>query len=88
MALYLIGLGLWDKKDISVRGLEAVKKCSKLFLESYTSKMGCTIEDLSEYYGKTVTPAPRELVEKNSDTILSDAKESDVALLVMGDPRD
>lgn len=27
--LYLIGLGLYDHKDITLRGLEAVKTCSK-----------------------------------------------------------
>lgn len=34
---YLIGLGLGDVKDISVKGLEIVKKCDKIFLENYTS---------------------------------------------------
>jgi len=36
---YLIGIGLGDEKDITVRGLEAVRKCDKVFLESYTSKL-------------------------------------------------
>lgn len=35
--LYLIGLGLWDEKDISLRGLEAVRKCDHVYLEAYTS---------------------------------------------------
>lgn len=35
--LYLIGLGLGDAKDITVRGLEIVKKAEKVFLEAYTS---------------------------------------------------
>lgn len=35
--LYLIGLGLGDAKDISVRGLEVVKSAKKVFLEAYTS---------------------------------------------------
>lgn len=34
---YLIGLGLGDAKDITVKGLEIVKKCDKVFLEGYTS---------------------------------------------------
>lgn len=34
---YLIGLGLGDAKDITVKGLEIVKKCDKVFLEAYTS---------------------------------------------------
>lgn len=40
MVLYLIGLGLGDETDITVKGLEAVKKCSLIFLEYYTSVLG------------------------------------------------
>lgn len=35
--LYLVGLGLGDSKDITVKGLEIVKKAHKVFLEAYTS---------------------------------------------------
>lgn len=35
--LYIIGLGLGDEKDITLRGLEAVQKCQKVFIEAYTS---------------------------------------------------
>jgi diphthamide biosynthesis methyltransferase len=35
--LYIIGLGLGDEKDITLRGLEAIKSCDALFLEAYTS---------------------------------------------------
>lgn len=35
--LYLIGLGLGDAKDITVKGLEAVRRCSRVYLEAYTS---------------------------------------------------
>jgi len=34
---YIIGLGLCDEKDITVRGLEAIKSCSRIYLEAYTS---------------------------------------------------
>lgn len=34
---YLVGLGLGDAKDITVKGLEIVHKCDKVYLESYTS---------------------------------------------------
>ncbi len=44
--LYLIGLGLGDEKDITVKGLEAVKSCSKIFLEAYTSILGVSKEKL------------------------------------------
>ncbi len=35
--LYIIGLGLSDEKDITVKGLEAVKSCERIYLEAYTS---------------------------------------------------
>lgn len=35
--LYLVGLGLSDETDITVRGLEIVKKASRVYLEAYTS---------------------------------------------------
>ena len=35
--LYIIGLGLYDEQDITVRGLAAVKRCKRVFLEAYTS---------------------------------------------------
>lgn len=35
--LYIIGLGLGDEQDITLRGLQAVKSCDALFLEAYTS---------------------------------------------------
>ena len=37
MVLYLIGLGLADEEDITLKGLKAVRSCSKVYLESYTS---------------------------------------------------
>ena len=35
--LYLVGLGLADETDISVKGLSVVKKASRVYLEAYTS---------------------------------------------------
>lgn len=35
--LYLVGLGLSDETDITVKGLEVVKKASRVYLEAYTS---------------------------------------------------
>ena len=34
---YLIGLGLGDVKDITVKGLEVVKNAKRVYLEAYTS---------------------------------------------------
>lgn len=35
--LYLIGLGLADETDITVKGLEVVKRAERVYLEAYTS---------------------------------------------------
>lgn len=43
MVLYLIGLGLGNEKDITVRGLEAVRSCQHIFLEAYTSILGTAL---------------------------------------------
>ncbi len=86
MTLYLIGLGLGDEKDITVKGLEAVKKCDIVFLETYTSLLRTDAKTLERFYGKDVIPADRDLVEKNAERILEPAKDMDVAFLVVGDP--
>ncbi|XP_055851422.1 diphthine methyl ester synthase [Episyrphus balteatus] len=83
---YLIGLGLGDPKDITVKGLEIVRKCQRVFLESYTSILGCPKEELEEFYGRPLLIADRDLVEQGADEILAGAETEDVALLVVGDP--
>lgn len=35
--LYLVGLGLADERDITVKGLEVVKKAARVYLEAYTA---------------------------------------------------
>jgi diphthine methyl ester synthase len=87
MTLNIIGIGLWDEKDITVKGLEIVKKCSKVYLESYTSKLSCSVPDLEKFYGKKIIIADRDLVEKMAEeTILKDADKNETAFLVIGDP--
>lgn len=34
---YAIGLGLADEKDITVNGLEIVKRAERVYLEAYTA---------------------------------------------------
>jgi diphthine synthase len=81
----MIGIGLGDSKDITLKGLEAIKKSEIIFLEGYTSTLGCSIEDLEKLYGKTITPANRNLVESDSDVILEPALTQNVSFLVVGD---
>ncbi|EED82650.1 predicted protein [Postia placenta Mad-698-R] len=83
---YLIGLGLCDEKDITVRGLETVKGSARVYLEAYTSILMIQKERLEEFYGKDLILADRDMVETESDEILRDADKVDVSLLVVGDP--
>ena len=85
--LYLIGLGLGDVTDITVKGLETVRKCDKVFLEAYTSLLlNSELDTLEKYYDKEITIADREMVESESALILDPALTQDVAFLVVGDP--
>lgn len=86
MVLYLIGLGLGDAQDITVKGLEAVRKCSRVYLEAYTSILTVGKDRLEEFYGKPLLLADRDLVEQGAEEILRDAAQTDVAFLVVGDP--
>ncbi|KAK8119279.1 uncharacterized protein PG998_003905 [Apiospora kogelbergensis] len=84
--LYLVGLGLSDETDITVKGLDIVKKASRVYLEAYTSIL------LESYYGRSIIVADREMVEfdsnleSESNELLRYAATEDVALLVVGDP--
>ncbi|KAF5317207.1 hypothetical protein D9611_003630 [Ephemerocybe angulata] len=83
---YIIGLGLSDEKDITLRGLEAVKGSSRVYLEAYTSILMISQERLEAFYQKPIILADRDMVETQSDEILANADTEDVSLLVVGDP--
>jgi diphthine synthase len=85
MTLYLIGIGLSTEKDITVKGLEIVKKCDKIYLESYTSLLQVPVSSLEEFYGKEIIIADREMTEQGDEKIISEAKEKNVAFLIIGD---
>ncbi|EKX37520.1 hypothetical protein GUITHDRAFT_158589 [Guillardia theta CCMP2712] len=83
--LYLIGLGLSTEQDITVRGLQVVKRCKHVYLEGYTSILGVEKSKLEEFYGREVELMDREAVESNSDEMLLAARTAEVAFLVVGD---
>jgi diphthine synthase len=87
MVLYIIGLGLHDEKDITVRGLELIKSSSKVFLEAYTSVLSIGKERLEAFYGRDdIVIADRDFVECRAEEIYLPAKDGDVSFLVVGDP--
>lgn len=85
--LVLIGLGLHDEADITVKGLEEAKSCDVLFAEFYTSTMtGADVEKLEALIGKKISVLERSDLEEKSGEILEKAKAQKVGLLVPGDP--
>merc|ERR1712086_295023 len=84
--LYMIGLGLSDEKDISVKGLEIVKRSKSVILEKYTAVLMITKEKLEEFYEREVIEADREFVESGCDDMIEEARENEVCFLVVGDP--
>jgi diphthine synthase len=81
--IYLIGLGL-NEKGISLEGLLAIKKCKKIYLESYTVDFPYSIAKLEKVIGKKIVKLDREKVENNG--IVLEAKKTNICLLVYGSP--
>ncbi len=84
--LFFIGLGLYDEKDISIKGLEAIRSADVVYAEFYTSRlMGTSLERLESFYGKKVHVLSRPEVEVDPHW-LKEARDLNVAFLVGGDP--
>ncbi|XP_076283921.1 diphthine methyl ester synthase [Lasioglossum baleicum] len=84
--LYLIGLGLGGVKDVTVKGLEIIRKCDRVYLETDTSIFSTETKNLEQFYGRPILETNGELVENNALEILAKSKTENVALLVVGDP--
>ena len=79
MTLYLIGLGLADQNDITLKALNIIKTCDIIYLENYTSLLQCTKEDLEKLYQKPILLANRNLTENFEEKIVTEAKTKNVA---------
>lgn len=82
MTFYLIGTGM-AQKSISMEALEKLQTCDKVYLENYTVNFPYNIKELEKSYGIKIEELNRNKVEDES--ILQEAKNSNVALLVYGD---
>lgn len=86
--LVFIGLGLYDHRDLTIRGIEEAKCCDLLFLEEYTSFLpGAEKKDIEREVGVEIRSLSRREVEDlGEELILEPAKTRKVGLLVPGDP--
>jgi diphthine synthase len=84
--LVLIGLGLSDEKDLSLRAIEEAKNSDKAYIELYTTAWFGDIKNLEEMVGKKIEVLKRKDLEENSERILNEAKEKNLVIFVGGDP--
>ncbi len=84
--LYLVGLGLYDEKDISINGLEAIQSADVVYAEFYTARLfGGDLKSLESLAGVQINILTREEVEEDNLPI-KQAEDKDVAFLTAGDP--
>jgi diphthine synthase len=87
VALHLVGLGLHDAKDITVKGLERVRSADKVYAEFYTAILaGTSAAELEAFLGRPVVSLDRLGVEKGGDRLVAEAGDQEVVLLTAGDP--
>jgi len=93
--LYIVGLGLGGERGITVRGLDAVRRCARIYMEARTALLTFGVDGnpssrltkLENLCGNAVTVAGREIVEgEGGDQILREATGADIAFLVVGHP--
>ena len=81
---YLIGLGLFNVEDISLKGLNALKKVDKIYAEFFTSKLiGSNLKDIEKIIGKEIIILNRNQVEEEN-IFLKEAETLNVALITGG----
>jgi diphthine synthase len=84
--LNLVGLGLSDEQDLTLKGIDAAKSADKVYCELYTGKWAGSFEQLEKLVGKQVKLLKRKDLEEDSGKIVEEAKEKDVVVFVQGDP--
>jgi len=84
--LTFIGLGLYDEKDISLKGAEEIKNSDKVFAEFYTAILaGSELNKVEKTIGKKIEVLSRQETEKGNK-ILDDSETKNVVFLTCGDP--
>ena len=83
--LTLVGIGLHDEKDLTLRGVEAAKAADRVYIELYTSVWHGK-ERLEKVVGKPIVKLKRADMEQHAEKIVEEARKNDVAILIPGDP--
>lgn len=83
--LYIIGTGLNDCKDISLRSLEILKDVDLIYQECYTCIQNADFKEIESLIEKKIILADRKMVEESNE-IVENAKTKSVVFLVAGTP--
>ena len=68
---YLVGLGLFDEKDISLKGLECLRNVDKIYAEFFTSWLfGSSFEAIEELIGQKIEILVRGEVEEEKFSLV------------------
>ena len=84
--LYLMGTGINDEQDLTLREISILKGCDEVLFEGYTSLSRINIRNLEEMIEKNIIMCERKDIENDEEDILKRAKNKDIAILVIGDP--
>lgn len=83
---YLIGLGLFDIDDMSIKALNALREVDVIYAEFFTSKLiGSTLDAIENRINSKINILNRSEVEEDS-SFIDEAKDKNVALITGGDP--
>jgi len=84
--LYIVGAGL-KPVHMTLEGINALKKCERVFFETYTSSYSeGNIEESEKIVGKKVFSVSRKTLEEGSKEFLKLAKKNNIALIIIGNP--
>lgn len=87
MPLHLVGLGLHDASDVTVKGLERIRAADAVYAEFYTAILtGTPHAELEKFLGRPVKVLDRLGVEKGAKQLVEEARTRSVVLLTAGDP--
>lgn len=84
--LTLVGLGLWDENDITLKGIDACKDADTVYAEFYTNMWKGDFKKLEKLVGKKIKILKRSDLEEDSSKVINESKKKDVSILVCGDP--
>ncbi len=86
--LFIVGIGT-APSQLTLEALEALKSCQKAYLEDYTSQYSSgSLQETEKLIGKSFVPLGRTQVEEGFGPILGEARLSDIAFAVPGNPLD